>query len=303
MSRNRLRACAAALAVAMPLALTSCSSSEAAGGSDTCPGGEVRFGVEPYEDPAKLEPAYRVLAGALEKKLDCPVSLQIVEDYSAEVLAMRNKRLDLGQFGPLGFVFASQRAGAEPVASFGTADGKPSTYTAGIWVKKDSPVHTLADLRGRSLALGSPGSTSGDALPRYALTRAGLKEGQVRTTYSGGHPESLLALTGGTVDAAQINSQTLATATKAGTFRPAEYRRIWTSEPIPNDPITVRGDAPPAFKKAVREALLQLSPKDVEKVAGFLDVTPPGPMVPVTKESYRPMFDLAKTMKLSEEDV
>src|SRR5262245_42905253 len=72
----------------------------------TCPGGSVRFGIEPYEDPAKLTPAYKVLAAALQKSLGCTVKLQIVEDYPAEVLAMRNKKLEIAEFGPLGFVFA-----------------------------------------------------------------------------------------------------------------------------------------------------------------------------------------------------
>ena len=43
------------------------------------------------------------------------MKLQIVESYAAEVLAMRNDQLDVAQFGPLGFVLASQRAGAEPL--------------------------------------------------------------------------------------------------------------------------------------------------------------------------------------------
>src|SRR5262245_45487695 len=71
----------------------SASSSNAS--ADTgCPNGKVRFGIEPYEDPAKLKPAYTVLAQALQHKLGCPVELQVVEDYSAEVLAMRNDKLD-----------------------------------------------------------------------------------------------------------------------------------------------------------------------------------------------------------------
>ena len=101
------------------------------------PNGKIAFGIEPFEDPTKLKPAYQVLADALEEKLDCPVELNVLEDYSAEVLAMQNGKLDLGQFGPLGYVFASERAGAEPLASFGLADGKLSAYTAGIWVPKD----------------------------------------------------------------------------------------------------------------------------------------------------------------------
>lgn len=297
------RALAASAAIVMTAVTAVGCSSDASADSPTCPNGKIAFGIEPFEDPTKLKPAYQVLADALEKKLDCPVELNVLEDYSAEVLAMQNGKLDLGQFGPLGYVFASERAGAEPLASFGLADGKLSAYTAGIWVPKDSPIQSVKDLKGKDLALGSVGSTSGDVLPRYALKQEGIEDADLKINYAGGHPEAMLALTNGTVDAAQINSQTLATAKSEGTFDESKFRQIWKSEEIPNDPITVRGDAPDEFKKAVEDALLNLETKDVEKVGAFLDVTPPGPLIKVTKETYKPLFDLAETMNLSEEDV
>ncbi|MDP9934717.1 phosphonate transport system substrate-binding protein [Paenarthrobacter nicotinovorans] len=296
-----------ALALASALALTACGgpaeSASSAPASASCPNGAITFGIEPYEDPAKLKPAYDVLAKALSKKLDCPVTVQVVEDYAAEVLAMRNGKLDLGQFGPLGYVFADSKAGAEPLVSFGTAEKELSSYTAGIWVPKDSPIQSIGDLKGKSLALGSVGSTSGDVLPRFGLREAGIADADLRMDYTGGHPEALLALTNGKVDAAEINSQTLATAIAAGTFKREDYRKVWTSDPIPNDPITVRGDADPAFKKAVKDAFLSLSPEDVAKVGEFLDVTPPGPLLEVTKDNYTPLFQLAKTMNLTEKDL
>lgn len=296
----------AASAVALlGLGLTACSSpADAASGeaSATCPDGKIRFGILPYEDPERLEPAYQVLADALSEKLDCPVEVSITEDYAAEVLAMENDQLEIAQFGPLGFVFANERAGATALASFGDAEGKPTTYTGGIWVPKDSPVQTIEDLEGKTLALGSPGSTSGDALPMSALVEAGI-DGDVQWDYAGGHPEALLALVNGTVDAAQINSQTLATAKAEGTFDESEYRQIWESEPIPNDPITVRENLPEEFKTAVKEALLSLDAESVEQVSGFLGVDPAGPLIEVDDATYRPLFDLAETMGLTEEDV
>jgi phosphonate transport system substrate-binding protein len=296
------------LALAAVLTLTGCgglaqSDTSSGTASATCPNGEIKFGIEPYEDPAKLKPAYDVLASALSTKLDCPVSVQVVEDYAAEVLAMRNGKLDLGQFGPLGYVFADAKAGAEPLVSFGTAEKQLSTYTAGIWVPKDSPIQAIGDLKGKSLALGGVGSTSGDVLPRFSLREAGIADADLKMDYTGGHPEALLALTNGKVDAAQINSQTLATAVAAGTFKQDDYRQVWASSPIPNDPITVRGDADPAFKKAVKDAFLSLDPADIAKVGEFLDVTPPGPLLEVTKDNYTPLFDLAHTMGLTEKDL
>ena len=197
----------------------------------------------------------------------------------------------------------ARRPGAEPLVSFATADKKLSSYSAGIWVAKDSPIKEIGDLKGKSLALGSVGSTSGDVLPRFGLRGVGIADSDLKMDYTGGHPEALLALKNGKVDAAEINTQTLATATAAGTFKQEDFRRIWTSDPIPNDPITVRPDADPAFKKAVKDAFLNLDPADVAKVGAFLDVTPPGPMIEVTKDNYQPLFELAKTMNLTEKNL
>ncbi|UVS79650.1 phosphate/phosphite/phosphonate ABC transporter substrate-binding protein [Actinokineospora sp. UTMC 2448] len=292
-----------AILIAALLALTACGGTDPAADSPTCPNGEIRFGIEPYEDPAKLTPAYGVLTGALQRELNCPVRLQVVHDYSAEVLAMQNGKLELAQFGPLGYVFASERAQAEPLVSFGDANGRLTSYQAGIWVPVDSPVKSLADLRGRSLALSEPGSTSGDALPRYALSKAGLGRDEVKIDYAGGHPEAVLALINGKVDAAEINTQQLATASAAGTFDPAGFRQVWASDPIPNDPITVAGALDPAFKTAVRDALLRLTPQEIAQVGALLDVDPPGPMVAVDRATYQPLFDLAAELGLTEGDV
>lgn len=304
MKKNIVRA-ASAVAL-LGLGLTACSgtaedTASAASGGDsvTCPDGKIRFGILPYEDPEALEPAYQVLGEAL---FDCPVEVTITEDYAAEVLAMENDQLEIAQFGPLGFVFANERADATALVSFGDAAGKPTTYTGGIWVPADSKIQTIDDLKGHTLALGSPGSTSGDALPSSALEEAGIAD-EVTSDYAGGHPEALLALVNGTVDAAQINSQTLATATAEGTFDQAKFRQIWKSEEIPNDPVTVRGNMPQEFQDAVKEALLSLDTADVEKVGAFLGVDPAGPLIEVDNSTYQPLFDLAKTMGLSEEDV
>lgn len=293
------------LLLAALLTLTACGgpSEDKAAESPTCPDGQLRLGVEPFEDPQKLIPAAEVLGDALERRLNCPVKVQVTEDYSAEVLAMRNDQLDIGIFGPLGYVFAAEKAGAEAVASFGTSDGTLSSYTAGIWVPKDSDITTVAQLRGRNLALGSVGSTSGDALPRQALLDAGLAKEDVRVDYAGGHPEALLALANGKVDAAEINTQQQASATASGIFDPAKFRQLWKSAPVPNDPVTVRGDLEPEVKAAVTDALLNLDPQAVGEVGALLDVTPPGKLVPVDHQTYAPLVELAKKLGLTEKDV
>lgn len=95
----------------------------------------------------------------------------------------------------------------------------------------------------------------------------------------------------------------MASAQESGHFDKSGFRQIWQSESIPNDPITVSADAAPEFKAAVKDALLNLAPGDIEAVGKFLDVTPAGPLIEVSKDTYAPLFDLAHTMGLTEKDI
>ena len=326
MKKYRLAAIAGVAALGLGLAACSSSSSSSSGSTSSgttssgsasavaashvaCPNGTLTFGVEPYDNASVLIPAYQTLSADLGQALGCKVNLQIAESYVAEILAMKNGKLDMGEFGPAGFVFASQQAGAVPLASFADSNGQLSTYTAGIWVKKGSPITSLKELAGHTLALSSTGSTSGDWVPRYALIQAGVQN-SVKTEYAGGHPESLEALLHGKVDAAEINSQTEASAIKAGTFNPSQYTEIWKSQPIPNDPITASGTMSPTAQAAIKNALLHLSASaftaGTTSISSELDFTPPASgqvMIPVTKANYGQLFALARALNLTSSDL
>src|SRR5262249_39136657 len=69
--------------------------------SNVCPNGQVRFGVEPYDEGAKFEAAYQSLTSALSQNLNCPVHLFVTQNYTSEVEAMRAGKLDVAEFGPL----------------------------------------------------------------------------------------------------------------------------------------------------------------------------------------------------------
>ena len=256
---------AAAAIVSVAAIVTVTTPALASKAPNVCPGGQVRFGVEPYDSGPKFVGAYKTLTGLLSKKLGCAVKLFIATNYTAEVEAMRAKKLDVGEFGPLGYIFAHQLAKAQPVAVFATKDRKPVTYTAALWVPTDSTIQTVADLQGHSIAFSDPGSTSGNLFPRYALSKAGLNpESDVKVEYAGSHTASLLALVNGKVDAGEVNSQQEATASDAGQFDTSKFRVIWRSAPIPNDPITVRGDLPAAFRTALAKALFSLTPAQLK---------------------------------------
>lgn len=280
------------LAVAVAAVAVTVATGASAARKSVCPNGQVNFGVEPYDSGAKFTAAYESLTKVLSTNLGCPVKLVVTSNYTAEVEAMRAGKLDVAEFGPLGYIFAHQLSKAMPVAVFATKNKKPVTYTAAIWIPTDSTITSVAGLKGHTLALSDPASTSGNLLPLYAMEKAGLNPSKdVKIQYAGGHPQSLLALTNGKVDAAEVNSQQQATAVAAGQFDTSKFKVLWRSAPLPNDPITVRGSLPAAFQTALKGALLKMTPAQLKLVDTELGVDS-GPMIPATDTMFKTIRDV-----------
>ena len=205
-----ITAVAAALFVARPLAATAAE--------DDCPnGGKVRFGVEPYDTAARLVPIYQQVGKLIGEKLGCEVEVFVATSYNAEIEAMRNGKLEIGEFGPLGYVLAHQVAKAEAVAAFGADDGKPNTYWASLVTYPGSGITTVAEIKGHSFAFSDPASTSGHLFPAYGLRKAGVDlDKDIKAIYAGSHTSSFEALYNHKVDAGELNSEQLESAKQRG---------------------------------------------------------------------------------------
>jgi phosphonate transport system substrate-binding protein len=212
------------------------------------------------------------------------VQVLITTSYNAEIEAMRNGKLEAGEFGPLGYVLAHEVAKAEAVAAYAQADGKPSVYWASIVAPAGSPIKSVADLKGHTFAFSDPASTSGHLFPAYGLRKAGLDpDKDVRAIFAGSHTSSFEALYNHKVDAGELNSEQLESATQRGHYKDGDLVFLWKSDPIPTDPFTVRGDLPAAFKARVTGVLQNLD-------LSALD--------PQTDGAYDGIRDLVKTLNI-----
>src|SRR3954471_4952649 len=175
---------AGGIALAVPSAAPAMSAEP-----NDCPnGGTVRFGVEPYDTAARLVPLYQKVRELIGEKLGCKIEVFVATSYNAEIEAMRNGKLEIDEFGPLGYVLAHQVAKAEAVAAFGAADGKPNSYWASIVTYPASGIKTVAEMKGHSFAFSDPASTSGHLFPAYGLRKAGLDpDKDIRAMYAGSH--------------------------------------------------------------------------------------------------------------------
>jgi phosphonate transport system substrate-binding protein len=266
-----------------------------------CPnGGVVRMGVEPYDTAARLVPIYERVGKLIGDKLGCEVKVFVATNYNAEIEAMRNGKLEIGEFGPLGYVLAHQVAGAEAVAAFGTTDGKIDTYWASIVTYPSSGIKTVAAIRGHSFAFSDPASTSGHLFPAFGMRKSGIDPNKdIRAIYAGSHTSSFEALYNHKVDAGELNSEQLESAKQRGHYKDGDLVFLWKSEAIPTDPFTVRGDLPPAFKAKVIMVLqnldLSLPPAADRKIMVGEGINR---LVPQTDAAYDGIRELVKTLNI-----
>lgn len=265
-----------------------------------CPdGGAVRFGIEPFEAAARLIPVYEAIAKLLSDKVGCPVSVFVTPSYNAEIEAMRSEKLDVAEFGPLGYVFAHDLAGADVFASYNDKANKPSTYTASIVTWNGSGLKSLKDVAGKSMAFSDPASTSGHLYPSYALRKAGIDpDNGVKPLYAGSHTASFETIRNHKADAGELNSTQIDAATNAGSYNAADYVTLWRSQPIPNDPLAVRRTLSTSLKKKIVDAFMSLDFRALtpEQIA-VLPSKGTTRFVAQDDKAYDEVRDLVKTMK------
>jgi len=266
-----------------------------------CPGdgGIVRMGVEPFDTAPRLTPIYEKIGAMISEKLGCPVRVFVATNYNAEIEAMRNGKLEIGEFGPLGYVLAHQVAKAEAVAAFSNKEGKPDTYWASLVTYPTSDIKTPADIRGHTFAFSDPASTSGHLFPAYGMRKAGIDpDKDIKAIYAGSHTASFEALYNHKVDAGELNSEQMESAIQRGHYKDGDLVFLWKSDPIPTDPIAIRGDLPEAFKKKLTDILQNLDLTSIDeadrKVMGMHGTR----FVPQSDSAYDGIRDLVKTLNI-----
>src|ERR1700761_9589090 len=232
-------ACLAAVGFAAAMAIAP----KHASADEACPGdGTVRFGVEPYDTAARLVPIYDKVGKLISDKIGCPVRIYVATSYNAEIESMRSGKLEIGEFGPLGYVLAHQVAKAEAVAAFAGKDGQPDHYWASLVTYPGSGIKTVAEIRGHSFAFSDPASTSGHLFPAYGLRKAGIDpDKDIKALYAGSHTASFEALYNHKVEAGELNSGQLESAKQRGHYKDGDMVFLWKSDAIPIDPMVVRG--------------------------------------------------------------
>ncbi|PKO33630.1 MAG: phosphate/phosphite/phosphonate ABC transporter substrate-binding protein [Betaproteobacteria bacterium HGW-Betaproteobacteria-7] len=224
----------------------------------------LRFALSPVVKAEAQMAQYRPLVERLEQHLGRRVELIPAASYGSVVEGLLAGGVDLAELGPASYAMAMSRgAGIVAFASFAQRTSpltEASTrYRSLLIVRRDAGFGRLEQLRGRTVSLTDPASTSGSVLPRLAideLTRTPLEQFFQRVTFAGSHDRAITAVQRRLVDAAFVSSSRLDEALRRGTVAPGEIAILWQSTPIPYDPFVLRERLCPALAARIRQVFL-----------------------------------------------
>ncbi len=256
-----------------PLALTAvlmsaCASSNEAGSDKYVPE-KLTVQFVPSQNADTLEAKAKPLEKLLGDELGIPVEVSVSTDYNVIVEAMDSKQVDVGFLPPTAYVLAKEKGAAEVILQaqrFGVQDesGAPTEelvdfYKAMIIVKKDSPIQSVADLKGKKMGYQNVTSSAGFVWPAGKLLEADLDPlKDVEAVTLKGHDQGVLAVLNGDVDAAAI-FQDARNIVKNDYPTVFEDTRVLTfTEPIPNDTISVRSDMDEEWVSKIQDAFIAI---------------------------------------------
>jgi phosphonate transport system substrate-binding protein len=234
---------------------------------------EIRIGLLSDENQADRMARTRAYRELISQHFGLPARIYEAADYNGVVQGFSARQLEISGMGALVYarIWLDTQGNVEPLVAALSPDGEAS-YFAMMYVRADSPIRSLADMRGRSLAWADPNSTSGYLVPRSELREAGINTETYfsRSGFAGGHEQAVVAVLNRQYDAGVTASSSQGEESRGftrGTFRlmvdkgqldMRDIRIIWRSRPIPGGMIAARSDLPQAFKDDMRAFHLAL---------------------------------------------
>lgn len=231
---------------------------------------ELVFAVVPAENASGVTERYQPFVEHLSKELGTKVTLRIANDYAAVIEGQRAGSIHIAFYGPSSYVRAwtVSQGGVEPFVTTINSD-KSIGYYSVLYTKANAPANKLEDLKGKNLCLVDPNSTSGNNVPRFAMSKMGIPDPDKffgKVVYAGSHENAITGVLQGTCDAAfnwwnSEDDSNFSRMVKKGMVKKEDFKVIFKSDLIAGSPYAYLASLPAELKKAITTAFVEAPTK------------------------------------------
>lgn len=217
---------------------------------------KITIGFIPSSSPQEVKSQSLVLAQALQDELKIPVQVYISKNYSGLVDALKSKKVDFAFLSSMTYAQADASVAAKVLLK--KVYEEPFYYSA-IVVNKKSNIHKLSDLKNKKMAFVDEKSASGYLYPTVELQKQKI---QLKVSlFSGNHKSSVEMLEKGEVDAIAVFADDpggKSSAWQKFATNKNNFKILWMSTPIPNDPFCVHNEFYEKNTKLTHQLMMSL---------------------------------------------
>ena len=229
----------------------------------------LTLGIVSQIHQKEIEEHFRDFVGYVAKKLSSAIEGRIIIAPAPPELAalLADKKVDFYMESPYPTYVINDVHGAGKLL-LRRWKGGMAEYRALIFTKRNSAARHLDDLRGKIIAFEDPGSTSGYFLPKFFLSRRGLKLSEKTRTEPNVSPEEVGYIFAYSQEA--LVDLVLENQVAAGAFSDDDYAALdekkkseiavlAETDRLPRHLLSVRKDLAPALVKRLEEILLSMN--------------------------------------------
>jgi len=235
----------------------------------------VRFAVLPLYPATTIYRRYEPLMRYLSDKTGYEFKLVIPKDFEEFTQVVKSGRVDFSYQNP--FVFA-QIDRDYPIKALVSSIGRPDEETGGmesfrgvIITRKDSPIKTVDDLKGKRVMIVSPKSAGGFLSQKIFLAQRGIRVERDLTIIDAKRQEKvILGVYNGLADAGFVREAALQVLKDEIDMK--NIHILATTSPLPNWPIAWTRKGNQALALKVRQLLIDFDDKNILKsshIRGF----------------------------------
>lgn len=218
---------------------------------------QLIFSYTPVEEPSVYKTAWSDFLDYLSEYTGKEVMFYAVENYAAQLEALRAGRIHIAGVNTGSVPFAVNTSGVVPFAIMANEDGSFG-YEMEVITQNDSELESLEDLEGKTVAFVSQTSNSGFKAPSAILkSEMGFEAGEdYETTFSGRHDNSIMGVYNGDYEVAAVANSVLYRMAESGTIDLSEIKTIYKSQTFPTTAYTYVNNLHPGLAQKIKEAFM-----------------------------------------------
>ena len=237
---------------------------------------------------------FRPLSEYLSEKTGVKVRLTILSKYGGIIKRFKSHQIDGAFFGSFTGAAAVEILGVEPIARPVNLDGS-STYQGYLFVRKDSNIRKVSDMKGKKMVFVAKATTAGYVFPIAYFKENGVSDINSFFSeyyFSGSHDSAIYAVLDKKADIGAAKHSIYNRVKNSDSRIDNELLILAKSPEVPSNGLCVRKDLDKGLKKKLKEALLNIDkdPKGKTALKEFGALR----FIETTVSDYKPVFELLK---------